>query len=667
MNNFGRALLHTMRHRVAIAGIVLTSLLIASLWGTNIATLGPLVRIVLNDGQNLPSYASTELSDTKVKIAELDDQIDANKAALAASDDSDQIRVLTADLQSDQTLRDAYQESAEWLAWSLPYLNEYAPQGTYATLVAIIGVLIIGTAIKLVAMMMNMMMVHYVTERTTMSLRATFFRKSLHLDLDQFGDNGSAGLTSRLTNDISVVGGGIGVLLGRALREPLKLVACLAGAAYMCWRLLLVVMVVSPLVIFLMHHLSRAIRRAGRRSMEEMSQLYGVLNDSFAGIRIVRAFNTQAVERAKFQTRIRSYFRKSMKMAFYNSLARSTTELVGMTVIGMAVLVGGYLVVNQQTHLFGLRMSTLPLDQTQIILFFGFLIGATDPAKKLTDVWSSLQNGIAASNRVFEIIDKPTRVNEPADPIQPARPHQKITFRDISYQYSAGPQVLKDLNLTIRHGETVAIVGPNGCGKSTLISLLCRFDDPQQGQVLLDDTSLDAMGTRDLRKRLAIVTQRTMLFDDTIENNIRYGSPSADSHDVVRAAKMAFADDFIRRKTSHGYQTQLGTGGSRLSGGQMQRIALARAFLRNPDILILDEATSQIDLESEQLIHQALGKFLIDRTGIMITHRTSTLALADRIIVMESGEVSGQGEHSDLVQTNRFYQSLCGPDLKRAA
>jgi ATP-binding cassette subfamily B protein/subfamily B ATP-binding cassette protein MsbA len=175
------------------------------------------------------------------------------------------------------------------------------------------------------------------------------------------------------------------------------------------------------------------------------------------------------------------------------------------------------------------------------------------------------------------------------------------------------------------------------------------------------------MRVRDLRKRLALVTQRTILFDDSIENNIRYGTPGADSNAVEEAAKLAFADEFIRRKTPHGYQTVLGSGGMRLSGGQMQRIALARAFLRNPDILILDEATSQIDMESEQLIHQALTRFLVNRTGVMITHRPSSLVMADRIVVIESGRVSDSGTHADLIKKNRFYQSLCGGDLRKTA
>ena len=510
-------------------------------------------------------------------------------------------------------------------------------------------------------------MVQYIAEGTVMELREQFFRKSLQLDLDHFGENGSANLTSRLTNDVSHVGIGLSTLIGRVIREPLKMAVCLFGACAVCPRLLLLVMVISPLVAIVMQRLSRAIRRASRRVMEEMSGLYGMLNDAFNGIRVVKSFNTQSHERARFRCHVDGYFRRSMKVAFYNSMARGTSELLGLIMVGMAIIAGGYLTINQETHLLGMRMTERPLDSSKMLLFFAFLIGASDPARKLSDVWSALQRGIVASTRIYEIIDAPVRVTEPAVAIKPPRPHRELRFDNVHFQYPAGPQVLQGIDLTIPHGETIALVGPNGCGKSTLISLLCRFDDPKEGQVCLDDCAINQMATRDLRRRIALVTQRTVLFDDTIENNIRYGSPSADRHAVVRAAKLAFADDFILRKTPHGYETRLGSGGVRLSGGQMQRIALARAFLRNPDILILDEATSQIDIESEMLIHRALEIFLKGRTGIMVTHRASTLAMADRVAVLDHGRVAAVGTHDQLMASNGFYRNLYGSDLADAA
>jgi ATP-binding cassette, subfamily B, bacterial MsbA len=661
---FGRVLLIATRRRWSIVGIILSSIFVAILWGANIGTLYPLVEVVFK-GDSLPAYVDKEIVSTDAEIAKYAQDIQRLNLETAAAlpDDAHRIRLK---VQSTEAAQNAAVKSADTLRWVQPYIHRYCPDGVYETLLLIVALLIGGTAIKLVALTVNLLLVQYVTEKTAVDLRALFFRKALHLDLDCFGDNGSAALTSRLTNDIAHVIGGISVLLGRLVREPLKMAVCVAGSMYYCWRLFLLIMVIMPIVAMMTHILSRSIRRLSRKVMEEMSQLYGLLNDAFAGIRVVKAFNTQGFERARFNRGSQAYYKKSMKLSLYNTLARGTSELVGITVVGLAILAGGYLVVKQKTDLFGLPMTNRPLSVNEVLMFFAFLIGASDPARKLADVWSGLQRGIAASSRVFEIIDQEPRVREPEHPLTTSRPHARIRFEKVSFQYPSGPQVLREIDLTIRHGETLALVGPNGCGKSTLISLLCRFDEPQSGSIYLDDVPIDQMGTRDLRKRIALVTQRTTLFDDTIAGNIRYGSPGADDHAVVRAAKMAFADDFIRRKMPNGYQTLLGTAGMRLSGGQMQRIALARAFLRNPDILILDEATSQIDLESEHLIHEALGKFLVDRTGIMITHRVSSIALADRILVIENGQVADGGRHSELIGRNSFYQSLCG-EIKMTA
>lgn len=658
MNTFARVLKIAARRRFALVGILLTSLVIAILWGANIGTLYPLVEVVFK-GDSLPSYVESRLDESQAELSGIDQQmLEISQSLLVASDERK--LAFQVEIQTLETRRKVVSESSEWLANVKPWVDDYAPDGPYATLLLIVAMLVGGTALKLIALMANLLLVQYVAERTAFDLRATFFRKSLSLDLDSFGENGSAELTSRLTNDVSHVSAGVAVLLGRMVREPLKMLVCLGGAMFICWRLMLLVMIVTPVVALVMTYLSRAIRRASRKAMEEMSQLYGMLSDAFSGIRVVKAFNTQAFERAKFRRGTYAFYRKSMKIAFYNMLARSSSEMLGMATVGMAILAGGYLVVNQETHLLGMQMSQQPLNVGEVLMFFGFLIGASDPARKLTDVWSGLQRGFAATTRVYAIIDQPVRVQEPVQPKSVARPHRTIAFNDVCFQYASGPKVLNGIDFEIPHGETIAVVGPNGSGKSTLVSLLCRFDDPQSGNVTLDGVPLKEIRTRDVRRRIALVTQRTALFEDTIENNIRYGSPGADSHAVVRAAKLAFADEFIRTKTPDGYQTLLGTGGVRLSGGQMQRVALARAFLRNPDILVLDEATSQIDMESEQLIHKALKQFLVNRTGVMITHRPSTLAMADRTIVVEAGKVSDQGTHAELQQRNTFYQSLCG-------
>lgn len=665
MKDFLRVLRIASRQRLALVGCVFTSLVIALLWGMNIGALYPLVEVVFK-GDSLPSYLEQRIATSEAKVAEKDQAIDQIRLAIVEAKPDDR-PPLEMNLRYAKLERDAIATSVDWMKWFQPTVNRYAPLKPYSTLLAIVGFLMLGTLLKLVALSANLLIVQVITERTTMAVRALFFRRALQLDLDDFGDTGAAHLTSRLTSDVGHISNGVNTLLGRMVREPLKMIVCVGGAAFVCWRLFIFVAVVLPVVALITHHLSRAIRRASKRLMDEMSQMYGMLNEAFAGIRLVKASNTQAQERARFGRGLQTYYRRSMKMAIYNTAARGASEFLGTSFVCLAILAGGYLVVNQETHLLGLRMSVRPLEVGEILLFFGFLIGASDPARKLSEVWSNLQRGLAASERLFEVIDRPVRVRNPQVAKLVARPHRQIKLQDVHFRYPAGPPVLRGVNLSIRHGETIAVVGPNGSGKSTIVSLLCRFDDPQQGSVLFDDVAINEMRIRDVRRRIGLVTQRTTLFDDSIENNIRYGCPSASQEDVIRAAKMAYADEFIRNKTPEGYATVLGNRGTRLSGGQMQRVALARAFLRNPDILILDEATSQIDLESEHLIHQALAKFLVNRTGILITHRATTLEMADRIIVMEAGKVADSGRHEEVLSRNRFYQSLCSGGAAKAA
>ncbi|MFM2004024.1 MAG: hypothetical protein RI963_3450 [Planctomycetota bacterium] len=656
MQDFIRVLRIAMRQRLAVAGVIISSLVIAAFWGINIGAIYPLVEVVFR-GDSLPEYVDQQIAKSREQIGVHDRKIEEYKAKLATANEADRRKLLSR-LRIEELGRDAMFKSEILFGRLRPWMDGL-PTEPYPTLLFLMGLLLIGTILKLTAAMINLVLVQMVTERTTMRVRALFYRRALHLDLDEFGDSGSAELTSRITNDVSQLNGGINTLLGKIIREPLKLIVCFAGAAFICWRLLLLIMVVAPLLAFISQRLSKLIRKASRRVMSEMSQMFGMLNDSFAGIRLVKIYNTQAAERAKFQTGLEAYYQRSMRMAFYTTLARNTSEFLGTVIVCLGIVAGGYLVINQKTHLLGIRMCLHPLEVGQILLFFGFLIGASDPARKLSEVWSDLQRGIAASERVYEVIDRPVRVRNPKEAVTLRRPHQLISFEDVEFSYPSGPQVLQGINLTIRHGETIALVGPNGCGKSTLVSLLCRFDDPQRGEVKLDGVPLNQMRFRDIRKRIGLVSQRTTMFEDTIANNIAYGCHSASRERIIRAAKLAYADEFIRNKTPDGYETLLGNARTRLSGGQMQRLALARAILRDPDILILDEATSQIDTESEHLINQALASFLNGRTGILITHRPSSLMLADRVIVMQDGQIAAEGKHEELLATDRFYQSLC--------
>ncbi len=317
-----------------------------------------------------------------------------------------------------------------------------------------------------------------------------------------------------------------------------------------------------------------------------------------------------------------------------------------------------------------MNLSNWRIGQSAMLTFFALLAGMADPLRKMSDIFSNLQAGFAASDRIFARLDRQPTVRDPKQPAPFQRHHRELSFENVGFAYQPDKPVLEEVNLKIAFGETIAIVGPNGCGKSTLANLIPRFADPTTGVVKVDGVPLAEMRLRDVRGQIGLVTQETMLFDDTIFNNIRYGTPHATREQVIEAAKQAHAHRFIENELPDGYETSAGALGNCLSGGQRQRIALARAILRDPAILILDEATSQVDLESEQAIQQVLEKFTRGRTTIIITHRLAVLSLADRIVAMQAGRILDVGRHEELLARCSLYHRLYQihfDDLKQTA
>ncbi len=665
MKNFLRAIKIVFRQRLTIAGLITTSVCVAALWGGNFGIVYPFVEVVFK-GKSLPVWNDENIAKSEHALAELQQHLASLQLQRERQtrDNTKQIARQIGLTENQIYLERAKVQQARWLKG---WFDQYAPRGVYATLVALVGALFVATVFRLIFFLANLFMLEKLIQRTGFELRNLFYRRTLRLGVDEFDEAHTTTLMSRFTYDMDALTQGLHMLFGRAIGEPLKMAVCLAGAAYVSWRLLLLTLLITPLAAYLVSRLAGSIRRHNRRAMEHMSDLYAHLAESFQGIQEVKAFTMERRERRRFHETSRTYFNQSLRIALYSAMTKPITELIGVAMIAVGVMVGGYLVMNQETHVLGVRMTSEALTLGGLLLFYGCLVGVVDPGRKLGDVLGYIQRGVAAADRIFDMLDREPTIKSSGNPLDLPKPHRELSFEHVDFQYVEGQPILHDIQFSIPFGQSLAIVGPNGCGKSTLAKLILRFYDPAAGSVQLNGIDLRQLRVRDVRGRIGVVSQQSLLFDDTIMENIRYGSPLATDDEVIAAAKKAHAHQFILEKLEHGYQTQVGERGGRISGGQRQRIALARAILRDPEILLLDEATSQVDIESEQLIHRALQAFIRGRTSIMITHRLSTLALADRILVMDAGRIIDLGTHDELLGRCELYRNLHQIQLRQSA
>lgn len=666
MKNLLRAIRMSFSYKWSLIGAILCSLMVAVTWGANIGAVYPFVEIVF-EGHSLKEWSESTQTDAETEIAKLDDEISALREAADKEKDAGRQADLLRQVQLKESVKQAYRERIEFVDKVSPTIQRYAPDTAFGTLVLVVAFLMGSTVLRGIFLIGNMVLVARVGQRTVLDLQNQFFRNTLDLDLGTIGEQGTGDLVGRIRGETNAVGAAITTLFGKTLREPLKMAVCLAGAAYYNWRLLLLSMVISPIAAYLMIRLAHSIKRANRRAFEESARLINRLFQAITYIKVVKACTMESHERRRFRVMANEVYHKGMKIAVYGSLFRMNNELLGIGIISLSILAGGYLVLNGETRLFGVPMCDRPMTLGEIMAFYAFLIGVSDPIRKMGDVFNSLQSGMVAAERVFPLIDRKSKVQEPKSPSTLPTTPASVSFEHISFSYQPGKPILKGVSFVLPAGKSMAIVGANGCGKSTLVNLLPRFYDPDSGIIRIDGEELNHFRKKDLRRYLGYVTQQTMLFDESVYENIRYGSPGATRDEVIRAATQAHAHEFIMQQLDEGYESRIGEHGGRLSGGQRQRIALARAILRNPQLLILDEATSQIDPESETLIHQTLSAFIRNRTAIMITHRLSTLSLADYILIMEAGEVVAFGTHEHLLATCPKYQALRQTELRESA
>ncbi|MBO7726365.1 MAG: ABC transporter ATP-binding protein [Thermoguttaceae bacterium] len=695
MRNFWRAVRLTFKYKATILITVLSALFLAFFWGANITAVLPLVEVSFQ-GETVSQYWERQLAAKREKIDELRADAESLRAELAARLDADGNLTLEKDdpsypgqKKASHRLREAekqlvfYEKSLVWFEKLTPRVEKYTPKTPFGTVMALMSLVMAGTVIKSIFTFCHGYFSTKIGLLGVYELRERFFRKAIELEVDYYSQRGAADTMSRFTNDMGSLSGGITIFYGKLLREPLKLTACLIGALLVSWQLLIATFVFIPVTGWIIFALARKLKKVVRNSMHEMVSMYARIGETFRSIRIVKVFNQEETEEERFRQTNEANYRRAMKTAKYGSLVSPITETLGIMILITTILLGAWLAISGGTHIGPFPMASHPLTLGEIILFYGFLIGAADPARRLSDIFVNLQSGVTAADRVYEIIDRQNTIREIADPKPLERFREKITFENVSFSYDVesnriaeevrkteknhyhppkpieNPRyVLSGINLEIPFGETLAIIGPSGSGKSTLMSLIPRFIDPVEGVAAIDGVPIRDLRLFDLRKEIGLISQTPILFDGTVEENIRYGTEGKSFDDVVDAAQRAYAHEFITKELAQGYNTQVGQGGSLLSGGQMQRISIARAILKNPRILLLDEATSQIDMQSELLFHNALRGFIGNRTTVIVTHRTGALALADRIVVMSEGKIDRIGTHRELMADSPYYRGL---------
>lgn len=483
-------------------------------------------------------------------------------------------------------------------------------------------------------------------------IRRKLYDHVLHIPLGFFGLKGTSDVTSRLTTDTQNLQDGLKQILGQTIQEPIKAGFTFTLAMLLSWKLTLFIVLMAPMMWFIIEKFGRKMRRASRKALQGSSVMLGHLEGTLIGLRVVKAAGTERYERRRYRAIMSDLVSQMLRMSRIEAMSAPILESLTLLLFGVILLYSAYLVLREKS-----------LEPGTFIMVMVCLAGMGESLRKFTKVNNILQKCSSAAARIFETLEIPVeRPRERGIRTQPLRNlppiAREVRFEEVTFSYpaAAGP-ALVDLSLHVPKGRCVAIVGRNGSGKTTLLALLPRFYEPQRGRILIDGTDVATVTLRSLRRQIGIVTQDSVIFPGTIAQNIAYGDPRPNRAKVEHAARRAFAHDFIGEK-AQGYDTVLGEHGAQLSGGQKQRLCIARAIYRATPILILDEATSQVDAESEHLIQQAIETLMHERTTFIIAHRFSTILSADSIVVMDRGRIVGQGRHEELLATCEVYQQL---------
>ncbi len=480
----------------------------------------------------------------------------------------------------------------------------------------------------------------------TKDLRGEMYRKVLSLPVSFFTDSRKGDMMSRMSNDVGDVEGNILGSLVELINAPFMLISTLITLFWLSPEMTLFSLLVLPVMGTLIALIGKSLKKDSHEAQHEMGTIFSIVDETLKSSKVIKIFSAEKIMNTRFMGSMQKWINSSIRLGRKKELASPMSEFLGSVTFLIIAWYGGKQIIVDQ--------SISPAD---FLVFLGIFFQILPPVKTLSSSISNVQKGEASLKRVLEILEADVKIEEIAEPVSISTLNNHIEFKNIGFYYDKSNLILKNFNLTIPKGKTVALVGQSGSGKTTIANLLARFYDVSEGQILIDETDIKHLKLKDYRKLLGMVTQESVLFNDTVYNNILMGKPEATRDEVIAAAKIANADTFISQ-LPNGYETNIGDDGGKLSGGQKQRVSIARAVLKNPPIMILDEATSALDTESEKFVQDALEKMMENRTSLVIAHRLSTIQKADWIVVMEKGDIVEQGSHQELMAQKGVYHKL---------